>query len=163
MDVSEMNEWDEMQARLAKLSRAELLSLTEQLMAVMQAHGLAPDSMDESHAASWHAAEADFLAQTGFAMDPVLDVMAAIGDHDEAELTAQTEALARLPHEQLFALWQVWLDLLADRGLTQDSVDHLSPDAWTELETSYAAQAGHPFEALLGAIAQNAPPAPGSA
>ena len=152
-----MSEPTDMLARLTQRPRAELLSLAEHLMAVMQAHGLTPESMDEAHAARWEAADADFLAQTGFAMQPVLDAVDAMGEVDEAELAEQTQALAQLPHEALFALWQDWEDLLAARGLTPEAVDHLSPDAWRELETSFFAQTGHPFEALLSAIAMNAP------
>ena len=150
-----------MRAQLAQRPRAELLALTEHLMAVMQAHGLAPDSMDEAHAASWDAAEADFLAQTGFAMQPVLDVASAWHEQGEADLAQATEALAQQPVETLFALWQNWEDLLAARGMTPEAVDQAAPEAWGELEAAFFAQTGHPLEALLNAIARHAPPKAG--
>ena len=158
-----MDEPDAVQAQLAQRSRAELLGLTEHLLAVMQAHGLAPDDMGDEHAASWEAAEADFWAQTGFAMQPVLDAVAALHAHDESDLAAATQTLAKLPHDALFALWQAWLDLLADRGLTPEAVAQASPEAWAELETAFFVQTGHPFEALLAAINANAPPQAGDA
>ena len=154
-------DWNAMRAQLALRPRAELLILTEHLMAVMQAHGLRPDSMDEAHAASWDAAEADFLAQTGFDMQPVLDVASDLHEQGEAELAQATEALAQQPMETLFALWQDWEDLLAARGLTPEAVDQASPEAWADLETAFFAQTGHPFEALLNAIARHAPPQAG--
>ena len=160
-NMDDQNKLNAMRAQLAQRPRAELLGLTEHLMAVMQAHGLTPDSMDEAHAASWDAAEADFLAQTGFAMQPVLDVASALHEQGEAELAQATEALAEQPMETLFALWQDWEDLLAARGLTPEAVDQASPEAWADLETAFFAQTGHPFEALLNTIARHAPPQAG--